>query len=298
MNNARPSAKTASSDHSVTVVIPTYERRDTVERALRSVLCQRNVAFSVVVVDDGSSDGTSCLLDSINDDRVHDVWQPNAGRCSARNVGASLAEGNWLVFLDSDDELLPGSLMRFVERFNDCELVIAPTQRRATDGSEELQGPSWDGRRNLPWAMQAGAFAIKRTLFDRIGGYCEELEFSEHTEMTFMFRRLDPQPVVAVIDHPTVRIHERAGRYDPATQYRTAVHLMHHVGPELADDQFALARFHGIAGVAASRLGMRRSALNHLWKSFLADRSATGVGRIVRAVVKPPSPRLREKVCT
>lgn len=93
----------------VSVVIPTYNRSAFLRDAIDSVLCQQGAAFELIVVDDGSSDDTQKLVESYGP-ALRYVHQPNAGVSAARNKGVSLAEGEWLAFLDSDDFWLPGKL--------------------------------------------------------------------------------------------------------------------------------------------------------------------------------------------
>lgn len=94
----------------VSVVIPTYNRRAMVRRALRSVLAQRDVEFEVVVVDDGSTDGTDDYLGSVNDNRVSVIRLNRVGVALARNAGIDAARGEWVSFLDDDDLWAPDKL--------------------------------------------------------------------------------------------------------------------------------------------------------------------------------------------
>lgn len=95
----------------VSVVIPTHQRADMVSGAIASVLAQIEVDLEVIVVDDGSSDGTATVVCGLaQDTRVRYVWQANAGRSAARNRGLALARGRFVGFLDSDDQLEPGAL--------------------------------------------------------------------------------------------------------------------------------------------------------------------------------------------
>lgn len=90
----------------VSVIIPTYNRVLECKRAIRSVLTQTYGNLEIVVVDDGSTDDTRDQLQGM-DDRIKYVWQPNAGVSAARNRGLKEATGEYIGFLDSDDEWLP-----------------------------------------------------------------------------------------------------------------------------------------------------------------------------------------------
>jgi hypothetical protein len=93
----------------VSVVIPTYQRRELVKRAVASVFAQTYRDFEVIVVDDGSTDGTGEALAPLGE-RIHYRWQPNRGVAAARNAAIALARGSIVAFLDSDDRWLPDHL--------------------------------------------------------------------------------------------------------------------------------------------------------------------------------------------
>lgn len=94
----------------VSVIIPTFNRAELVQDAIDSILCQGLTGVEVVIVDDGSTDGTGEALRSRYGDRIHYVYEPNHGRSAARNLGIHLSTGRYLLFLDSDDLLLSGGL--------------------------------------------------------------------------------------------------------------------------------------------------------------------------------------------
>jgi glycosyltransferase involved in cell wall biosynthesis len=87
----------------VSVVIPTYNRADKVRNGIESVLAQSFTDLEVIVVDDGSSDGTGKILGEIFGDRIRYYAQANQGVSVARNKGVEEARGEWIAFLDSDD---------------------------------------------------------------------------------------------------------------------------------------------------------------------------------------------------
>ena len=102
----------------ISVVIPAYQSADTIEGCIRSVLEQTvNNPFEVIVVDDGSTDGTGhicdCLADS--DYRVVVIHQPNSGRSVARWNGVERAVGQWVTFIDADDALPSSALADLTE---------------------------------------------------------------------------------------------------------------------------------------------------------------------------------------
>jgi glycosyltransferase involved in cell wall biosynthesis len=97
----------------VSVVIPTHNRRRLLGQTLRSVLGQRGVDFEVVVVDDGSTDGTAEAVAALGDRRVRLLRHEHpSGVAAARNAGAAAAHGAWVALLDDDDLWAPDKLAR------------------------------------------------------------------------------------------------------------------------------------------------------------------------------------------
>ena len=91
----------------VTIVVPTYNRKHLIGDTLNSVFAQRDDDFELVVVDDGSTDGTSEWITRTYGDRLKLVTVENGERGRARNIGARQASGRYVYFLDSDDLLYP-----------------------------------------------------------------------------------------------------------------------------------------------------------------------------------------------
>lgn len=87
----------------VSVIIPTFNRARTIEKSVKSVLCQTYSNLEVIIVDDGSTDNTRELIESLNDSRIKYIYQENAGACAARNRGVCNATGEYIAFHDSDD---------------------------------------------------------------------------------------------------------------------------------------------------------------------------------------------------
>lgn len=97
----------------ISVVIPLYNKEPIIEKSLFSVLSQDYDDFEVIVVNDGSTDKSAEIVKGISDPRIRLIEQTNGGPSKARNTGVQNAKGEWIVFLDADDEFLPAALSKF-----------------------------------------------------------------------------------------------------------------------------------------------------------------------------------------
>lgn len=118
----------------ISVVIPCHNYGRFLARALESVAAQDDPDWEAIVVDDGSTDATASVAEawrSAYPGNIRGLAQPNAGPGAARNRGARAATGDWLLFLDADDRLLPGALARYREaasRHPEASLIVAGAQ--------------------------------------------------------------------------------------------------------------------------------------------------------------------------
>jgi len=100
----------------ISVIIPTYNRRGFLPKAVASCFDgNERLAVEVVVVDDGSTDGTRSWMEGLDDERIRYIRQENSGAQVARNRGMEQAEGRYIKFLDDDDELIPQALTKEIE---------------------------------------------------------------------------------------------------------------------------------------------------------------------------------------
>jgi len=163
----------------VSVIVPTYNRREMVVQTVRSLMGQTYPAarFEVVVADDGSSDGTQEAIAALNPPfRLRYVWQPNKGRCAARNLGIQNAEGGLLLFLDGDmvaDSHLVEEHVKSHNSYQDVlvrgDIRLLPALKEATlfarialCESEEKSKQAIDGDGFLPFTQTfTGNLSIK-----------------------------------------------------------------------------------------------------------------------------------------
>lgn len=112
----------------ISVVIPLYNKAHTITRSLTSVMRQEFTDFEVIVIDDGSTDnGRDIILSNFQDSRIKVIPQQNAGVSAARNRGVTESHGDYIAFLDADDEWHPQYLsyiVRAISRYPDPSYVI------------------------------------------------------------------------------------------------------------------------------------------------------------------------------
>ncbi len=185
------------------VIIPTYNRREKVARAVRSVLAQTFKDFEVIVSDDGSRDGTTDeMLEFEIDERFRLLINPHQGQATARNQAINRSQGEWIVFLDSDDwfdfrrlEILANQIKEAPwSDFIYCNAMMVE--------AGQLNRPMFDPNRIHPFGRLPGWYAvgdryapyvtstvaIRRAALPR-GVFREDMKLLEDTEMyARMFR--------------------------------------------------------------------------------------------------------------
>ena len=110
----------------ISIVIPLYNKGAAVRKTINSVLSQDYGDIEVIVVNDGSTDNSVEVVNSIHDPRVTVIEQENGGPSKARNTGIKHAKGEWLVTLDADDELIEHALLKMVketEKYKDADII-------------------------------------------------------------------------------------------------------------------------------------------------------------------------------
>ena len=130
----------------VSLVVPTYNRLHALPASLASLLAEQGVDLEVIVVDDGSTDGTADYLSTHADPRVRPVLRAHAGIAATRNAGIAAAQAPLIAFHDSDDEALPGRLtvpIAYLREHPDVHLVIQNGRMLSPEDAADAPGEPW-----------------------------------------------------------------------------------------------------------------------------------------------------------
>jgi glycosyltransferase involved in cell wall biosynthesis len=285
-------------DVSVAVVIPVRDGASTIVRAVQSVLQQGFPGAEVVVVDDGSTDGSARAVEDLRAEAVTVVRTEPSGAARARNHGAAHTGARWLVFLDADDEAEADQLRTLLDGADESTaLVCAPTVTILPDGGTVVGRPP-EPSRHLINRLTPGAFAVARDVFEAIGGYEGSLGFGENTDLEI--RLVDQcrrqHRTIQVLDRPTVRIWTaetgvRAARYADVMLHTSNHFLSHH--RRALDEEGTTALYASTGGVAAARLGDWPGARSRFLLALRSPgRRWSDLGRLLLTFLPPIASRV------
>lgn len=283
----------------VSVIIPVWNRADVILRAVRSVLAQTAPGVEVVVVDNGSSDGTADVVDALGQPNVTVLrLASNLGAAGGRNAGLKLAQGQFVGFLDSDDELDPrwAELMMAAVAHGEV-LVTCGFAMLNVDGSlryEHGSEPLGAAFSNLIGPFQAGTFLVQRQVLCALRGYVDSLQYSENTELALRvgLHCTQLQLRTAAVDLPLMRWHhDQTHVYDVAARRASCAYLLSHHDDLLSRDARVASSYRAQLAVWDARSGDLRSARRHFWAAWLARPQE--VGNFARLAVTTISPLAR-----
>ncbi len=240
----------------------------------------------IILVDDGSDSVVAA-------DRADVIVRTEGtGPSGARNKGAACAERHWLLFLDDDDELLPGAeeFLHAARLIADGVGLICAAASVCTGAATTVERPK--AVAGLPDAPRlssiAGSFLVSKHVFDRVGGYDEQLRFGENTDLII---RCAAATEVLTLDVPTVKYYAQATerRYDQR-RLDAAERILRRGRPDL-EHRPTRASIHSIAAVNAARTGNHRAARRHAWSSLCTAPSAKALTRYAMCFLGPLSRR-------
>jgi glycosyltransferase involved in cell wall biosynthesis len=196
-------------DALVSVIVPAYNRANIIINALKSVQAQTYANWEIVVVDDGSKDDTARTVTeyAISDKRIRLIkHENNLGAQAARNTGVKAANGEWIAFLDSDDEWLPESLTLRMEvaRRDNVKVVHSNSYIQHEGKPREIYySPAWSGRIYRKLLAKDGptfpSLLVKKEALEKIGYLDEKIKAFQEWDTCIRLARhfafgFEPQP--------------------------------------------------------------------------------------------------------
>lgn len=226
----------------VSVVMPTYNRRTMLERSVSSVLAQTYPDWELIVVDDGSTDDTDDMLKGLDDRRVRAITVEHGGVARARNHAVRSARGEWIAFLDDDNEWHPVYLERqltYAANVRDAGVVYClvevqddePDEIRSRETAVPLlpewrpEGDVFDDLLRGWWTPISGTF-MRRDILGPVGDFSTELVIAEDIDLMM---RLALRTTFACNADVLVVRHEHRGQVTRSIEHRPeAFRALHH----------------------------------------------------------------------
>jgi len=265
----------------VSVILPTRDRAHTLRRAIDSVLKQTFTDFELIVIDDGSTDGTAELVTGYRDARVR--YSYNGGPhsvCYARNAGLRLVRAPLIAFQDSDDEWLPRKLKVQIEKLDslptEVALVYGPRLYVRLDGTVQNidtaiftkeEGHTFRRALNLEVrGIAPQSVLVRREAVDGTGGFDEKMTALEDLEL---FIRIARHYRFQYIPDYLVRYYETAGSLsrNPEYLYNNYMWILKKYEAEIGPDSDTLAAYYRILGRCLVLTSRGAESRAWMWKA-------------------------------
>jgi glycosyltransferase involved in cell wall biosynthesis len=204
----------SNSPDGVSIVVPCFNREAHIGDAIESCLIQRqdNARIEIIVVDDGSTDQSSNVIESFGN-RITSIKIPNGGVAAARNIGVKNSSHQWIKFLDSDDMLLQGAIslqQRQARTLKPMQIPVGQltlSQKTASPlGLTNNSGRIVTNSAISSKSLQVSQPLLPRSAFNQVGGF-RNSSISEDYELIFRLALADwklvefPEPVAFFLDH-------------------------------------------------------------------------------------------------
>ncbi len=171
----------------ISIIIPTLNRPSALKKLIKDLIQYMNDEIEMIIVDD-SKESLAIEINSWSDQRVNYIHRgEKLGVSSARNLGAGLAKGAYLIFLDDDDSITPDWLSDFIKSTERSADLIYCNMRLVDQDKKETIVSASINKRGI---VIPGAWMIRKSVFEKTGGFDERLLFAENTELFFRLDQL------------------------------------------------------------------------------------------------------------
>jgi glycosyltransferase involved in cell wall biosynthesis len=179
----------------VSVIILTYNRKEFLKAAIQSVLEQSYQDFEIIIVDDGSNDGTAAFVGSLTDPRINYIRNDtNQGEARSRNIGINRSSGEFIAFLDDDDEWLSSKLEKQVRLLESSPAIVAgvytgftkvdvKTGKIVATVLPQKRGYIYNAMATYNWVGTPSTVLIRKECFDEVGPFDDDIVFGPDNDM-------------------------------------------------------------------------------------------------------------------
>lgn len=280
----------------ISVIIPTYNRAHFLPRALSSIINQSYTSWEAIVVDDGSTDKTEEVVTEfvLKDSRIKYIKKSNSGATHSRNVGVENATGDFITFLDSDDEAQPNWLSSFNELINNkgAKVICCGFEYRDHENNfitEKYPKPMGSLYYNRVGRFtNGGVFLLDKKLFEQAGGYDDKVKAGQHSEMALrLFKVLEEQDIkIYNLYESLIIVHVHKGekiRNNDMALYEGTIYVLNKHRELFQKNKKIYSNNLGIAAVSAARLGKVAESRKLFYHSWILN--AVNIKKLVRWII-------------
>jgi glycosyltransferase involved in cell wall biosynthesis len=282
----------------ISVVIPTFNRAHTIERAVRSVLAQDVGEVEIIVVDDGSTDDTRSVIGNLGADGIRYILQEKSGAARARNAGIEVARGKFISFLDSDDQYLPNHLLRALKLLKADEKICIYAPVVVDRGTVQFIKPPlpYDNASPISEYLLCRRGFVPTSTLVLPAGLAREVRYDGHLkfgqDIDLAIRLVGAGARLVMLEQPgaVVRDHSSAGRVSSSTDVDNLTAWLERIRPHLTERAFLAYRGWHLAKVLARQEQMP-AGLRHFVRALLAGAYSPRFSiAVLLQIVLPPAP--------
>lgn len=256
----------------ISIIIPVFNRANFVKNTICTIFKQRFRDYELIIVDDGSTDDLERVLSSeISTKQLIYVFQENQGVSSARNMGTFLAKGKYLVFLDSDDLVTENWLFDYENaiKTSDPDIIYCGINRFRDNILVDYTDPTNPYKDGKSFGnVIPGSFCIKKTFFEIIGRYDEQITYGENTELGFRIKIANP--TISFINQPNLiyNLYENSHGKNLRNKMNSIIYSINKHPQLFNENKDMKSRFLSIAGVAAVSIKENIRARKYFWEAW------------------------------
>jgi len=233
----------SAEDASFSLIMPTYNRAHCIEKAVNSVLLQTHRNFELIIIDDGSVDGTEALIserygDAIKEGRITYIRLPSSvGVCSARNIGLMAARFDWIAYVDSDNTIRPYFLKVFSQSIKENPEIYTFYAEFCRREDGKIGGGIFDYQRLRQGNfIDLGVFVHHRKCFEEMGGFDRSLKRLVDWDLILRYTRSYPPRYIPniLLDYSDNEDPNRISRKESALKSRIQITNKHDINKTIS----------------------------------------------------------------